>query len=79
MHAEKTRLLYIGQTNNLSDRIKRHNKNQNKWTRFKGPWKVLYSFDSEVQTEVEVLQESEESSGFMNAESTNASLHKEFA
>jgi putative endonuclease len=35
--------LYIGQTNNLTDRIKRHNTNQNKFTKNKGPWKLIYS------------------------------------
>ena len=34
---------YIGQTNNLQDRIDRHNQNRNKYTKGKGPWKLEYS------------------------------------
>jgi putative endonuclease len=34
--------IYIGQTNNLEDRVKRHNSNQNKYTKNKGPWKLVF-------------------------------------
>ena len=34
---------YIGYTNDLEDRLKRHNTNQVKWTSNKGPWKIIYS------------------------------------
>ncbi len=33
---------YIGQTNNLLDRLRRHNENRGKATRTKGPWSVVY-------------------------------------
>jgi len=35
--------LYIGQTNNLDDRINRHNNNMNLATRNRGPWKLFYA------------------------------------
>jgi putative endonuclease len=35
--------LYIGQTNNLSDRLIRHNTDRNKWTKGKGPWELIFS------------------------------------
>jgi len=34
---------YIGQTNNLTDRINRHNENRNKYTKGKGPWELVIS------------------------------------
>lgn len=34
--------LYIGQTNNIHDRILRHNSNRNKATKNKGPWRLIY-------------------------------------
>jgi len=35
--------IYIGQTNNLDDRIKRHNNNTEKYTKNKGPFGLIYS------------------------------------
>ncbi len=35
--------MYIGQTNNLDERLIRHNTNRVKSTKNKGPWKVIYS------------------------------------
>ena len=32
---------YIGETKDLADRMLRHNNNRNKYTRGKGPWKVV--------------------------------------
>jgi putative endonuclease len=40
--SESTNKLYIGQTNNLEDRLFRHNKGLNKYTKGKGPWEILY-------------------------------------
>jgi putative endonuclease len=39
----KTNQIYIGQTNDLNDRLNRHNSNRNKWTKNKGPWLLIYS------------------------------------
>ena len=41
-------MIYIGQTANLKDRLLRHNQNRNKFTKNKGPWKLLFakSFDT---------------------------------
>ncbi|GHM99811.1 hypothetical protein WSM22_13010 [Cytophagales bacterium WSM2-2] len=33
---------YIGQTNNLDDRLKRHNSGHEKYTRNKGPWNIFW-------------------------------------
>ena len=43
--------LYIGQTNNLEDRLKRHNENRSAYTKSKGLWKLIYKkqFDSRAE------------------------------
>ncbi|MFZ1809401.1 MAG: GIY-YIG nuclease family protein [Cyclobacteriaceae bacterium] len=41
IESETTKKLYIGQTNDIIDRIYRHNANQNLATKNKGPWKLL--------------------------------------
>jgi putative endonuclease len=33
---------YIGQTNNLEDRLKRHNQLRNRSTKANAPWKLLH-------------------------------------
>ena len=34
---------YIGQTSNLEERVNRHNKGLNRYTKHKKPWKLIYS------------------------------------
>lgn len=43
--------IYIGQTNNLDDRIRRHNNNTEKYTKNKGPFELIYSekFDTRAE------------------------------
>ena len=33
---------YIGSTNNLTDRIERHNQGRSKYTKPKRPWRLVY-------------------------------------
>jgi len=33
---------YVGNTNNLQNRLLRHNNNESKATRGKGPWQLIY-------------------------------------
>ena len=33
---------YIGSTNNLADRVERHNQGRSKYTKPKRPWKLAY-------------------------------------
>jgi putative endonuclease len=42
---------YIGQTNDLEDRLHRHNSNRNKYTRGKGPWELIALFETETRSE----------------------------
>ena len=48
--------LYIGQTNDLEDRIDRHNSNQNKYTKGKGPFKLLHFEMFETRSEAVQLE-----------------------
>ena len=34
---------YIGSTNNLGDRIQRHNQGRSQYTKAKRPWRLVYS------------------------------------
>ena len=34
---------YIGSTQNLEDRLERHNQGRSKYTKTKRPWKLVYS------------------------------------
>lgn len=34
---------YIGHTSDLNDRLLRHNRNRNKFTKDKGPWELIVS------------------------------------
>ncbi len=42
---------YVGQTNNLTDRVKRHNANTEKATRGRGPWELVYREVFETRAE----------------------------
>jgi putative endonuclease len=50
-------LYYIGQTNNLEDRIYRHNHNRNKYTKGKGPWKLVFSKTFECRSDAVQLEQ----------------------
>ena len=41
IYSEKYDIYYIGQTNNLEDRLNRHNQNRCKYTKHKGPWILI--------------------------------------
>jgi putative endonuclease len=43
LQSEKDGTYYVGTTNNLEDRIKRHNEGRVKYTKPKRPWKLIYS------------------------------------
>lgn len=43
--------IYIGQTNNLMDRLNRHNLGLTKSTKFGLPWKIMYSENFETRSE----------------------------
>ncbi|WP_421799857.1 GIY-YIG nuclease family protein [Haliscomenobacter sp.] len=49
-------VFYIGQTNNLPDRLLRHNTNRNKWTKNKGPWILIFSCAFQTRSEAMALE-----------------------
>lgn len=42
LESEKDGRYYIGSTGNLNNRIKRHNKGYSKYTKGRGPFKLIY-------------------------------------
>ncbi|GEM_PF-751296 len=48
--------LYIGQTNNLEQRLNRHNRNLNKATKNRGPWKVFFAAPFTSRAEAVALE-----------------------
>ena len=42
LQSSKSSKLYIGQTQNLEDRLARHNKGFSKSTKFGVPWEIIY-------------------------------------
>ena len=34
--------IYIGQTSDLNNRLRQHNNNKSKYTKNKGPWRIIY-------------------------------------
>jgi putative endonuclease len=43
LKSDKNGRYYIGHTNNIKNRIKRHNNGQNKSTKMFRPWKLVYT------------------------------------
>ena len=52
----KTGRYYKGQTNNLLDRISRHNKGFEKFTSKELPWKLVWSISKESRSEAMKLE-----------------------
>ena len=48
--------LYVGQTNNLSERLKRHNLGQVISTRSKTPWIIIWSTQKDSRSEALKLE-----------------------
>ena len=43
LYSAKSDRFYVGSTNNLNDRIQRHNSGRSKYTKPGGPWELVYS------------------------------------
>jgi putative endonuclease len=52
--SQSTDKLYIGQTNNLEARLRRHNIDKNFATKNRGPWKLIFS--KEFPTRCEAMK-----------------------
>jgi putative endonuclease len=49
-------LHYIGHSNNIEDRLKRHNENRNKYTKNKGPWELVQTHQTCTKREAYQLE-----------------------
>jgi putative endonuclease len=47
----ETGVWYYGSSGNVDQRVKDHNSNRSLYTRFKGPWKLIFQRDFETKTE----------------------------
>jgi putative endonuclease len=48
--------LYIGFTNELARRLKQHNAGQSKWTKGKGPWRIVWKSEMLSLSEARKLE-----------------------
>ena len=56
LYSESLDLFYKGQTNDLSDRVNRHNLRQEKATQNGVPWKLVWSAEKPSRSEAVVLE-----------------------
>jgi putative endonuclease len=56
IYSSYQKIHYIGHTNNLTDRLLRHNKNRNKFTKGKGPWELIVSYKCNSKVEAYKLE-----------------------
>ncbi|GAB6283757.1 MAG: hypothetical protein STSR0008_25680 [Ignavibacterium sp.] len=56
IHSLKYDIHYIGHTNNLQDRLTRHNNNRSPYTRNKGPWELIISTECSSKKEAYQLE-----------------------
>ena len=51
LQSSKSGKLYIGQTENIEDRLNRHNKGYSKSTKFGIPWELIYTEEYATRSE----------------------------
>ncbi|UKN01215.1 GIY-YIG nuclease family protein [Paracrocinitomix mangrovi] len=56
LYSEKFDKFYIGQTNNLSNRLKRHNEGQVLSTKHYNPWQIAWFCEKESRSESMILE-----------------------
>ncbi|MEQ8711841.1 MAG: GIY-YIG nuclease family protein [Cyclobacteriaceae bacterium] len=56
LQSHATHQLYVGQTNDLVDRLKRHNAGHNKSTKHARPWKIIWSTEFATRSEAVKLE-----------------------
>ena len=56
LYSENKNKFYVGQTNNLEDRIKRHNAGHEISTKNGVPWKIVIHFELESRLEAIALE-----------------------
>ena len=56
IESETSGKFYIGQTNNLDKRIEYHNSGKSRYTKGKGPWKLVFKLGCETRSEAMKLE-----------------------
>ncbi|MEW6027314.1 MAG: GIY-YIG nuclease family protein [Planctomycetota bacterium] len=56
IHSEKTGRYYAGSTNNLEDRLNRHNQSRNKYTKNSAPWTLTRYFECATRSKAVLLE-----------------------
>jgi putative endonuclease len=56
LQSEKDGSFYFGQTNNLDDRLKRHNSGSEKYTSKKTPWRLFWYIKVDSRAEAMKLE-----------------------
>jgi len=57
LECESSGMLYIGQTSDLKERLTRHNNGNSRFTKGKGPWKMIFSIKLELRSEAILLEQ----------------------
>ncbi len=70
LQSQTTGNLYIGQTNDLDDRVLRHNTGQNKSTKGRGPWVLIFS--KQFDTRAEAMQLEKQMKSWKNPQKVKA-------
>ena len=56
LHSEKLKSYYVGSTNNIVDRLRRHNAGEGKYTRKGIPWILVIKFECASRSEAVKLE-----------------------
>jgi len=56
LQSEKDQSFYIGQTNDMMERLKRHNRGLEKYTSKKLPWKIFWKAEASSRGEAMKLE-----------------------
>ena len=56
IYSAKVNIHYTGHTSDLDDRLLRHNNNRSKFTKNKGPWKLVVSYSCSSKSEAYKLE-----------------------
>jgi putative endonuclease len=56
IQSETTSKYYVGSTQNVTERLRRHNANHSKSTKNKGPWVLIKTFHCETRSEAMQLE-----------------------
>ena len=57
LFSESKNRYYVGQTNNISNRLERHNSGTQLATKFGVPWKIIIYFELETRSDAIVLEQ----------------------